>query len=180
MPEFKDWALDVIRENDSDKIKEKEELSVKFKKDLDKKNEELSELTRMRYKNLIDDEFFLREKETLENELTKTVERIKQLEKESQSFVELTEKTFNFSAYAKIKFENGTNEDKKEIFAGLGSNSTIKDKKLFIEANEWLVCIKNGYKPLASEYVRFELDKKPLDKVKSERLSSLITRWHGM
>lgn len=180
MPEFKDWALDVIRENDSDKIKEKEELSVKFKKDLDKKNEELSELTRMRYKNLIDDEFFLREKETLENELTKTVERIKQLEKESQSFVELTEKTFNFSAYAKIKFENGTNEDKKEIFAGLGSNSTIKDKKLFIEANEWLVCIKNGYKPLASEYVRFELDKKPLDKVKSERLSSLITRWHGV
>lgn len=180
MPEFKDWALDVIRENDSDKIKEKEELSVKFKKDLDKKNEELSELTRMRYKNLIDDEFFLREKETLENELIKIEERNKQLEKESQGFAELTEKTFNFSAYAKIKFENGTNEDKKEIFAGLGSNSTIKDKKLFIEANEWLVCIKNGYKPLASEYVRFELDKKPLDKVKSERLSSLITRWHGM
>ncbi len=34
----------------------------------------------------------------------------------------------------------------------------IKDKKLYIETNEWLVPIKNSYPTLQEEYKRLELE----------------------
>ena len=91
----------------------------------------------------------------------------------------ITEKTFNFATYARIKFNKGTAEEKKEILSALCSNPLIRDQKLLIQAEEWFETVKVGYQPLLQEYLRLELDKHPLNKAKSEQLSSLITQWHG-
>ena len=55
----------------------------------------------------------------------------------------------------------------------------IKDQKLSIEANEWLQPIENGYPALEKEYLRLEPSKKPINKVKTEAIASVRTRWLG-
>ena len=66
---------------------------------------------------------------------------------------------------------------KKEILMALGKTPIIKDQKLFIEANEWLVPIKNEYPALEAEYKRLELSKTLSNKAKTEVLSSVRTHW---
>ncbi|PIU07802.1 MAG: hypothetical protein COT31_03685 [Candidatus Moranbacteria bacterium CG08_land_8_20_14_0_20_34_16] len=77
-----------------------------------------------------------------------------------------------------MKFNKGTIEQKKEILSALCSNPIIKDQKLTIQAEEWFQVMRNGYKPLETEYLRLELNKTPLSKAKSEALTSLIATWH--
>ena len=57
--------------------------------------------------------------------------------KNIDEWVLLTEKTFNFAFNAKIWFENGTDDDRKAILACLGSNLTIKDKKLNVSLHPY-------------------------------------------
>ncbi|MES0342424.1 MAG: hypothetical protein ABUK08_08935, partial [Candidatus Humimicrobiaceae bacterium] len=68
-------------------------------------------------------------------------------------------------------------ELKKEILMAIGKSPIIKDKKLFIEPNEWLQPIGNGYPALEKEYLRLEPIKMPINKEKTEAISSVCTHW---
>ncbi|MGW8185009.1 MAG: recombinase family protein [Candidatus Moraniibacteriota bacterium] len=180
LPEFRDWALEVLATSNDIEIEDRTKIYEMQHKSLVNSQEELDELTKMRYRKLIDDEAFLKEKEILQKKIAELKSSLRKTENRAENWLELTERTFNFATYAQIKFGKGTIEEKKEILSALCSNPIIKDQKLAIQAEEWFETLKNGYKPLLTEYLRLELDKKPLDKVKSEALTSLITRWHGM
>lgn len=66
---------------------------------------------------------------------------------------------------------------KKEILLALGKTPIIKDRKLFIESNEWLVPIKNSYPALQEEYQGLEIAKNSISKAKTEALESIKERW---
>ncbi len=142
---------------------------------------ELNELTKMRYRQLIDDETFIREKNILQSKITQIKENLQQTETRAEKWLELTEKTFKFATYARKAFlmaEGKTGlELKKEILMALGKNPIIKDKKLFIEPNEWLQPIGNGYPALEKEYLRLEPTKMPMNKAKTEALTSVRAHW---
>lgn len=180
LPEFNRWALDVLSKSNDTEIEDRTKIYEMQHKSLTSTQEELDELTRMRYRRLIDDEPFLKEKEILLKKIAQFKEGLRETENRAEKWLELTERTFNFATYAQIKFNKGTPEEKKEILSALCSNPIIKDQNLAIEAEEWFQCIKDGYAPLLQEYLRLELDKQPLNKAKSEALNSLIARWHGM
>ena len=180
LPEFRDWALEVLNEKNDSEIEDRTKIYEMQHKSLVNSQEELDELTKMRYRKLIDDEAFLKEKEILQKKIAEMKDGLRKTESRAENWLELTERTFNFATYAQMKFNKGTIEQKKEILSALCSNPIIKDRKLAIQAEEWFQCVKDGYKPLEAEYLRLELNKKPLNKAKSEQLRSLITRWHGM
>ncbi|MFH0968989.1 MAG: recombinase family protein [Patescibacteria group bacterium] len=180
LPEFRDWALDVIREKNDNEIEDRTKIYEMIHNSLTKTQKELDELTKMRYRNLIDDEMFLKEKEELQKKISQHRDKLRETESRADKWLELTERTFNFATYASINFNKGTIEEKKEILSALCSNPIIKDQKLAIQAEEWFQVMNDGYKPLEAEYLRLELNKTPLNKVKSEQLHSLITRWHGV
>lgn len=81
-------------------------------------------------------------------------ENLRQTETRAEKWLELTEKTFNFATYARAAFLRANEmgkaglELKKEILLAIGKTPIIKDEKLYIEPNEWLVSIKNGYPAL--------------------------------
>ena len=179
LPKFGEWALEVLSEKNDVEIEDRTKVYEMQHKNLVDTQKELDELTRMRYRNLIDDDMFLKEKETLQKKITEMKDALRQTEKRAENWLELTERTFNFATYARIKFNKGTAEEKKEILSALCSNPLIRDQKLLIQAEEWFETVKVGYQPLLQEYLRLELDKQPLNKAKSEQLSSLIARWHG-
>ena len=180
LPEFKDWALDVLAKSNDVEIEDRSKVYEMLHRNFVKTQEDLDELTKMRYRKLIDDESFLKEKEVLQKQISQLKGNLRETENRAEKWLELTERTFNFTAYARTSFNNGTLEQKKEILAALGSNPIIKDQELIIQAYEWFQVIKDRYEPLKAEYTRLELNKLPLSKAKSKALTSLITTWHGV
>jgi DNA invertase Pin-like site-specific DNA recombinase len=71
----------------------------------------------------------LKEKAALEELLRDAGQRIEQQ-------LRLSEKTFDFACTAQERFAKGNARTKKKMLVTLGSNLTLKDKKLFIEARE--------------------------------------------
>jgi hypothetical protein len=76
---------------------------------------------------------------------------------------------------AKTKFEDPetTIDEKKSIFTALGWNYIVKDKKLYISANDWLEPIEKKKKSVEEEINRLELEKTFTLKGQNTRLGVL-------
>ncbi len=96
----------------------------------------------MRYRGLIDDEEYIRERKLLQSQLTSLKQVLRETEDRAVNWVELTEKAFDFATNARDAFIHGDMDTKKDILMVLGQNPTIKDGILRVETNEWLVPIK--------------------------------------
>jgi len=183
LPEFLEWALEGLNKKNDKEIEDRTKVYEMQHKTLVETQKELDELTRMRYRQLIDDETFIREKNILTNKIAQMKENLRQTETRAEKWLELTEKTFAFATYARAAFLRANKmgkaglELKKEILLALGKTPIIKDKKLVIEPNEWLVPIKNDYPALEAEYLRLEPTKMPINKAKTEALTSVRAHW---
>lgn len=131
----------------------------------------------MRYRDLIDDDTFIRERDELKSKINKLTNNLRKTESRAEKWLELTEKTFNFACYARKEYVSGDINKKREIFSALGQNFSVKDGKVFISLNEWFVPIEKAYPELEAEYNRLELDE-TLDSItKNERFAHLILEW---
>ena len=179
LPQFKQWALDILNGQNDAEIKDRQAIYETQHKAMEDTQKELDSLTRMRYKELIDDGTFIKERDSLKDQITRLKQQLHQTEDRSQTWLDLTEKTFHFVTYARQAFINGTLLEKREILAALGQNFSLKGKKLFIEAFEWFTCIEKAYPELEAEFKRLELDKTLTNEARNAAFASLITRWGG-
>ena len=177
LPKFLNWALDALNQKNGTEIEDRTKIYEMQHKTLLQTQKELNELTKMRYRMLINDETFIKEKNELQGKIKRLQDKLKTTEAGTEKWLELTEKTFNFATYARKSFLLGGLELKKEILMALGQNPIIKNKKLTIQANEWFVPIENGYPALKREYLRLEPIKIGENKAKTEALTSVRARW---
>ncbi len=123
---------------------------------LAKTKRELENLTKMRYRDLIDDNTFLKEQEVLQEQQI----RLKQELLESTDSADTSNKRlielFRFAHIAAKNFPNTSARKKKELLVTLGSNCLVKDKKLFIEAEKWVKVMQKIFPPLRAEFQRLE------------------------
>lgn len=131
----------------------------------------------MRLRDLITDEEYAKQKQELLKERILLEEKLNDSRHRADTWLDLTEKTFNFANQAKSWFENGSQEEKKTILEIIGSNLFLKDKKLFIEAEIPFHIIEDALKVLPDTKSRFEPPKDPLYKRKKEAWTSLNPSW---
>jgi len=181
LPEFLEWALEGLNKKNDNEIEDRTKVYEMRHKSMVETQKELDELTKMRYRQLIDDETFIRERNTLQSKITQLKEHLRETETRAERWLELTEKTFNFATYARKAFLMAKGKEglelKKEILLALGKTPIIRDEKLTIEANDWLVPIKNEYPALEKKYRGLELQEKPVTKAQAETLSSIRAHW---
>ncbi|HYV90926.1 MAG TPA: recombinase family protein [Chitinophagales bacterium] len=177
MPEFFEWALEVLEIENGKGVQDKTTILDMRQASLLETQKELDNLTRMRYKELVDEETYLKERNSLLSAITKFKQQLEETDDHSERYVELTEKTFHFATYARQGFVAGTLNDKREILSSLGSNYNVKDKILNIEAAEWLIPIEKDYPTLEAEYREIELKKNVSVEERNEVLNSIRQRW---
>ncbi len=177
IPDFREWALEILNDNNDREIEDRTKIHEMQCKTLLTSQAELDNLTKMRYRDLIDDEMFLKQRNELQIKITDLKGKLRHTEERAEKWLDLTEKTFNFATYAHEAFLYGGLELKKEILMALGINPQIKAGTLSIEPMKWFIPIKNGASTLQKEYLRLELGKKPVTKAQSEALASIRTRW---
>ena len=158
-PDFRDWAIDIIRKSNDQEISDRTMVANTQQKTLDDTQRQLDRLTQMRYRDLIDDEQFLSEKTKLKGQIAILRQNARETENRADKWLELTEKTFNFASKARDRFLVGDIQTKKEIFLAMGGNCALKDQKLSIDSMKWLKPITKEKNAIEAAMAGWELEK---------------------
>ncbi|MBU1870909.1 hypothetical protein KKF17_02190 [Patescibacteria group bacterium] len=175
MPGFKDWALDVLKSSTDTEIEERTKITEMQQSSLNEKQRQIDNLTKMRIRELINDEEFTKEKNELQSEIAKLRENIKKTELRTDTWLDMTEKAFNFAASAMTAFEMGDVSVKREILRTIGSEFILTNKTLHFKPNEWVKIINDSNAEILTlEPMNFGLDKRKIDV-----FTFVISHWHG-
>ncbi|MEI7741275.1 MAG: recombinase family protein [bacterium] len=174
LPQFQQWALEILNRKNDEEIVDRTKIYETQHASLTETQKELDNLTRMRYRELIDDSTFIQERDILKEKISKLKNNLRETENRAEVWLELTEKTFHFATYARHKFQTGTLDEKREIFTALGQNFLVKDKKVSIDTNKWFLPIEKAYPALEAAFNRRELNKNVDNKSRSEHRDSLL------
>lgn len=179
LPQFLHWALEALNEVNDQEIADRTKIYKSKQKAVNTAQKQLDELTRMRYRLLIDDDTFLKEKDLLVNKISRLKEDLRATEHRAENWLELTEKTFEFTTYARKWFAEGDLQAKREILSSLGTNMLLEDGVLAIELNEWLQPIQAEYSALEKEYLKTGLEPEKISQntAKNDDLESIRLRW---
>lgn len=140
---------------------------------------QLDNLIDMRTKNLIDDEEYISQRDRLRFEREKVDELLRNTEQRADDWLELTEKAFNFATYARIHFKNGSLSVKRDILRTLGENLTLKDGRLSVTPNEWLIPLSEGYENLEKSYLWGRTNQKTASPDRETVLEPIIDSWRA-
>ena len=114
----------------------------------------------------------LTEKKGLEDALNKVNSRF-------MNSIEASEKTFNFCRFATHHFNNGSIKKKREIISAIGSNITLKDKEVLIEAIHPYLLVEKELKSQTELLQTLEREKDIETKGESVTSVASVPAWLG-
>ncbi|MCE7936303.1 recombinase family protein [Candidatus Saccharibacteria bacterium CPR2] len=160
IPEFKDWALDVLNSSSDEEIENRTILHKQQTSTMLAIQKQLDNLIQMYTRELIDDQEYTKQRSELQGQKVKIQEKLRKTEDRADEWLELAEKVFDFAVHARHNFVHGDLNAKKEIFVALGNNPILMDGQLTIELNEWFKPIAENSEKLATDFELVRTDKK--------------------
>ena len=116
----------------------------------------IDSLIDMRATDLIDDAQFQGRKVDVEKERDRLRELIKNTDKNVTGWIDTADKMFTFAEHAVNRFQEPDNDIKREILTSLGWNLCIKERKLDISKENWIVPVQNIAKIINENFARLE------------------------
>jgi len=129
------WISRYIESAQSDMAAEQRKAADKLKQQTESLKLQITNLTDLRVRELVDDDEFLSKRETLQRTLAKTEEQVSRKSNEQNMFEPLLILNILCSR-AKFWFATADDYTKRSLLKILCSNPTIKDKKAFLEAKK--------------------------------------------
>ncbi|MFC1971391.1 hypothetical protein ACFLV0_05665 [Chloroflexota bacterium] len=77
LPEFLQWALEGLNKKNDTEVEDRTKTYEMQHRNMVETQKELDELIKMRYRQLIDDEIFMREKNTLQSRIAQCKEKLR-------------------------------------------------------------------------------------------------------
>lgn len=173
---FATWALKYLRKVSEKEMGARKDIRKSLQKALDQNQKQLDSLIQMRYRELVSDEEFLKQKRTLMREQYALREKMNHPENKT-TWIETSERLFLFANQAVKKFKEGGPEVKRLILKTIGSNLYLKDKRVLIEAKKPFVILEEGIKNLRTENQPLEPPKNGFPSLKDKGFSINIPSW---
>ena len=135
---FKDLALKYLREENDKEIASREAIISSQRRAYDGCLKKLDNLFQLKISplnvdgSLLSDEDYAKQKSELTKEKIRLEVMLNDTSGRIEKWLDVAEKTFDFACNARYMFEIGDFETKSQILQVLGSNLTLKDKKLSI------------------------------------------------
>ncbi|HEX9817918.1 MAG TPA: recombinase family protein, partial [Patescibacteria group bacterium] len=144
-PRVIEWVLKQLTIRHKDQFKNKDQIRKNLKNNLETVQRQLDSLLasftapdNANYE-LIDPEEYKSRKQKLQAEKVVIQEKLDDALTQSDSWMETAEGIFDFARTARQKFDNGDYKTRTEIIQHLGSNLTLKDRKITIDQpHPWL------------------------------------------
>ncbi len=179
IPEFKDLALKVLRRNHKLEVKDRERIYIKLQKRRNNLQSEMDSLIGYLHRELLDEDEYKRRRNQLKVEIDEADNELRSVEKRADDWLKLSENAFNFAVYARAHFKNGDVRTKRDILRTLGESLVLKDNKLYIEPQKWLVPIGESYPDIYREYIKVRTNKKATAKELDEAMVSIFELWRA-
>ncbi len=168
-PLLKTWALDELRNGRQDV----NALMASLQKNIDDAHASLQELIRMRSRGAVDDDEYDLERKRLKGQIAALNSRIQRLQYPDHQLAEALE----FVSGIRDAFRHGTLTRRRQILTDVGSNLTLFNQKLRIDARKPFNVIENSY----SRYLRVASRLEPVQNAappeENERLARAIRIW---
>ena len=179
IPEFKELALKILRRNHKLEAHERNKVYGKLLKRRSALQEELDSLIDYLHRELLDEDEYKRKRSLLKVEIVETDKQLRGNEKTADEAMVRNETAFNFAVHAKINFQNGDIRTKRDVLRTLGENLILKDNKLYIEPNKWLVPIAEGYSEIEKAYLKVRTNKKATTKQLEAAMEPIFESWRA-
>ncbi len=180
IPEFEEWARARIKEYYSKETEDRNNIYETQHKTMVSCQKQLDKLVDMKLNDQVTDDQYNEKRNVLLLQINNMKDKLDNTHERVEEQLKIVERAIDFTARAHANFIKGDYEVKKKILLALGSNFILKDKKLSIEDAEWLIPIKENYKTLEQEYLRFELDETLSVKEKEAALIPLRSTWRAL
>ena len=165
-PEFHEWAMDVLKTRTEQEAKDRNRIFANQRSGYDKALQMVDNLIRLRASNEINESEFARLKAEAIHEKERWDELLKDSHKQVDNWIQTADAYFEFAEKARFMFENGAPERRKGIFASLGSNLLLKDRKINVSLHEPLMFIQKIAPEAKMIAERFEPQENVIDKKK--------------
>lgn len=175
---FKNWTMKQLRKENEKEKEIRERIFESQKRTYTNCLKKLDNLLQLKISpensdgSLLSDEEYAKKKAELIREKAHLEEVLGDAERRVERWLDIAEKTFNFACYARYWFKNGTPEEKTQILQALGSNLTLKDKKLLFNVKKPFTLLEKILSRVPEIKPRFEPEKLALNKGKIEDVYS--------
>ncbi len=139
IPEFFDLAMECIEEFDAAETKKQAGVLTSLNKAIIDKEESINNLQRMLFSGRCNEEFFDKERASLEAELTTLRKSRESAMNGNREWRDDAREYFNFARYAAENFQSDDDGKKRAVLASIGQNLTLKDGRLEFEPIKYLV-----------------------------------------
>jgi DNA invertase Pin-like site-specific DNA recombinase len=159
---FKNWTLEHLRNGTSDEITTRENIIASQRKTYDNCLRKLDNLLQLKISplntdgSMLSDQEYAKRKANLVEEKIRLEELLNDTSHRVNNWLDIAEKTFGFACNARNQFAEGSNEEKGQILQIIGSNLTLKDKKLCIQASKTLALIEKVVRDIPQVRGTFE------------------------
>jgi site-specific DNA recombinase len=158
-PEFKQWAIRILKENYAQEIDKQKELISEAATHEQKTLKELDILIDMRLSNQISEDKYLQKKTEKEGQLIRVQEKRARLETGQDDSIERLIGQLEFAVNAVERFKSRVINDQRDVCMNFGWNWSLTDKKLIIDKFKWIEPIRNYADTVAGYFGRSEPQK---------------------
>lgn len=180
IPEFRDMALKILRRNHKGEVKDRTNIYQSYQSKRKQVQAQIDDLTDKLTRGIVYEDDYVRQRDTLKAQLADIDGDLRNTEKRAEDWLELTERAFDFAAYARIRFsETEDPKVKREILQTLGVNLLLTDNKLTLTPKSWLVPLEREYPALEKAYLKARTDKKATATEVATALNAIFERWRA-
>jgi DNA invertase Pin-like site-specific DNA recombinase len=151
-----DWCIENLEALDKVDAKDGSEKKISLDSTLAKKQKEYKELVLMKTRELISDGEFIELKTPLKREIDAIEQAISKNGNTDKATINKAHRAFTLALGIEEVFKNGTVQEKKDTLSEIGSNLTLKDKKLNVYNTGVYKKIIDGLLTAKKENSRFE------------------------
>ncbi len=176
---FKEWAIKALREDQHRESDTRRNADDGLRQQHGQVKRQLQHINSLILS--LDTDWALISREEVKEEKARLVEELRRIEqqlegsgKTGRDGPELTERTFEFAAYARFWFREGDLDQRRAIFSALGSNPVLRDKKLALELQKPLRYVAEMVNAVPAVSGTFEPEKRRSGKTKSPPFASGI------
>lgn len=156
---LKDWALEVLKRQNGKESAQRRIILLDQRKEYDSVIAKIDTLIDMRANKELSEEEYRQKKATTLEEKERLFARLETMDRDIVNWLDVAERGFDFAESARGRFADDTSDDlhvRKEIFACLGSNYVLKDKKVAIDADKLLLAIAHTRDQYEADFGTFE------------------------
>ncbi len=182
---FKEWAIKELRETHEKEMQGRNAIVQSQQKSYKDCLRRLDNLVTLKTSpentdgSLLSDEEYSRQRMALQKEKARLEEIFNDPGHRVDKCLELSEKTFEFACYAKNWFSKGGVQTKREILTAIGSNLTLKDKKVIFKAVKPFFILEKFTSGQSGENGRLEPGIEGLNKRQTETFASVSPTLRG-